>query len=257
MTYGQIPRADRAEKHLAAARWIEQLGRREDHAEMLAHHYVQALELSRAAGADTEDFAQAAAQAFVDAGERARSLNAHEAGSRFFRAALELLPEDDASRAHVVLQLGRTLFFLGEPDIELLERARDELAGAGDVEGAAEAETILAEYYWMRGERDVAFERLGSARRLVEDLPSSFAKARATGIASRFTMLSGDYEESVRTGAEALAMARNLGLPEIEAAGMNNVAGSRAALGDAVPVRDFERAIEIAREANAAAGVPW
>ena len=47
VAYGQIPRADRAEKHLLAARWIEQLGRREDHAEMLAHHYLQALELTR------------------------------------------------------------------------------------------------------------------------------------------------------------------------------------------------------------------
>jgi predicted ATPase/class 3 adenylate cyclase len=252
VTYGQIPRAERAEKHLAAARWIEQLGRREDHAEMLAHHYLQALELSRAAGAGTEEFAQAAALAFVDAGERARALNAHDAASRFFRAALELLPEDDVGRARVVLRLGRTLFFLGDPDTELLHRAGADLAEAGDAEGAAEAETILAEYYWMQGERDAAFEHLGSARRLVEKLPSSFAKARATGIASRFTMLSGDYEESVRTGAEALAMARELGLPEIEAGALLNAAGSRVALGDMTALADIERAIEIAREANAA-----
>jgi hypothetical protein len=36
VAYGQLPRADRAEKHLTAARWIETLGRSEDHAEMLA-----------------------------------------------------------------------------------------------------------------------------------------------------------------------------------------------------------------------------
>ena len=50
VAYGQIPRVDRAEKHLLAARWIERLGRREDHAEMLAHHYLSALELIEAAG---------------------------------------------------------------------------------------------------------------------------------------------------------------------------------------------------------------
>src|SRR5204863_107754 len=83
------------------------------------------------------------------------------------------------------------------------ERARDDLVGAGDAEGAAEAETTLAEYYWMRGERDPAFEHLDSARKLVADLPPSFAKARAIGMASRLTMLSGDYRESVRVGAEA------------------------------------------------------
>ena len=53
VAYGQIPRVDRAEKHLLAARWIERLGRREDHAEMLAHHYLQALELIEAAGGST------------------------------------------------------------------------------------------------------------------------------------------------------------------------------------------------------------
>ena len=42
VAYGQVPRAKRARKHLFAARWIEQLGRRQDHAEMLAHHYLQA-----------------------------------------------------------------------------------------------------------------------------------------------------------------------------------------------------------------------
>ena len=40
VAYGQIPRRERAAKHLAVAGWIE-ISRRtgEDHAEMLAHHY--------------------------------------------------------------------------------------------------------------------------------------------------------------------------------------------------------------------------
>ena len=50
VAYGQIPRAERAEKHLLTAGWIDQLGSREDNAEMLAHHYFQALELTGAAG---------------------------------------------------------------------------------------------------------------------------------------------------------------------------------------------------------------
>ena len=49
VAYGQIPRAARAGKHAAAAGWIESLGRAEDHAEMLAHHYLSALDLARAA----------------------------------------------------------------------------------------------------------------------------------------------------------------------------------------------------------------
>jgi len=42
VSYGQIPRSRRAEKHRLAAEWLETLGRSEDHAEMLAHHYGSA-----------------------------------------------------------------------------------------------------------------------------------------------------------------------------------------------------------------------
>ena len=53
VAYSQIPRAERGEKHRAAAVWIEGLGRTEDQAEMLAHHYLQALELAKASGRGT------------------------------------------------------------------------------------------------------------------------------------------------------------------------------------------------------------
>lgn len=53
VAYAQLPRAERAAKHVRAAQWIESLGRPEDHAEMLAHHYLEAIELSDAAGLDT------------------------------------------------------------------------------------------------------------------------------------------------------------------------------------------------------------
>src|SRR5207302_6495731 len=54
VAYGQIPRAERAEKHRRAAEWLASLAgdRTEDHAEMLAHHYHEALSLSQAAGPD-------------------------------------------------------------------------------------------------------------------------------------------------------------------------------------------------------------
>ncbi len=57
VAYQQIPRARRAEKHVAAAAWIEETAQERvgDHAEILVHHYEQALELSRAAGGDGGD----------------------------------------------------------------------------------------------------------------------------------------------------------------------------------------------------------
>ena len=52
VAYDELPRKVRAHKHTAAAGWFEaEAGERvEEFAEVLAHHYVTALDLARAAG---------------------------------------------------------------------------------------------------------------------------------------------------------------------------------------------------------------
>src|SRR5436305_11201787 len=71
VAYGQIPRAERAGKHRRAAEWLVSLGRPEDHAEMLAHHYLQALDLSHAARLETAELVEPARLALREAGDRA------------------------------------------------------------------------------------------------------------------------------------------------------------------------------------------
>ena len=95
MAYGQIPRAARSHKHQRAAAWIEALGRPEDQAEMLAYHYLQALELAEAAGTDPAVLGDSARRALRDAGDRAAALYAGDAAERFYDAALRLWPIDD------------------------------------------------------------------------------------------------------------------------------------------------------------------
>jgi class 3 adenylate cyclase/tetratricopeptide (TPR) repeat protein len=252
VVYGQIPRAERAEKHLLAAGWIEQLGRREDHGEMLAHHYLQALELTAAAGGSTTSFSGAARAALTDAGDRALALNAYDAAARFFRAALDLLPEGDLRAGSLLYRLGRALALFGETDFVLLQRARDELLGAGDEEGAADAESLMCVESWIAGDHDTAMEHLDQARRLVGPLPASQAKARVTATASRLLMLAAEHEDAIRLGEEALAMAEQLGLDEIKAAALVNVGSARGALGAEEGLAEVARAVEVARAANAA-----
>ena len=55
VAYAQIPRAARAERHQRAAAWIEARVRAEDAAELLAHHYVSALEYAQAVGLDVSE----------------------------------------------------------------------------------------------------------------------------------------------------------------------------------------------------------
>ncbi len=51
----------------------------------------------------------------------------------------------------LLLRLGQALFYVGEPDTSVLERAAAAFLAAGDLEGAVEAETVLSEHAWMTG----------------------------------------------------------------------------------------------------------
>src|SRR6059058_1790903 len=79
VAYGQIPRAERAVKHQRAAEWLASLAgdRAEDHAEMLAYHYREALALGEAAGLDGSSLRGPARSAFAQAAERAYALNSY------------------------------------------------------------------------------------------------------------------------------------------------------------------------------------
>src|SRR5205085_12592301 len=90
VAYGQIPRAERAKKHRRAAEWIDTLGRPEDHAEMLAHHWRAALDLARAAGHVEDDLADRTRMALRAAGDRAFSLHALAAAERYYGEAVRL-----------------------------------------------------------------------------------------------------------------------------------------------------------------------
>ena len=106
VAYGQIPRADRAEMHRISGEWIESLGRPDDHAELVAHHYLSALEL----GGATPAIAERARVALRAAGERAFALHAFAAAARLFGKALELWPADDHERPLLELNHGRALY---------------------------------------------------------------------------------------------------------------------------------------------------
>ena len=83
VAYGQIPRAQRAEKHRRAAEWIESLSAdRENAPDMLAHHYAQALEYARDAGQPTEELERRTRLALRDAAERATALNSFALGQQ-------------------------------------------------------------------------------------------------------------------------------------------------------------------------------
>jgi class 3 adenylate cyclase len=252
VAYNQIPRAERVEKHRAAAEWLESLpaDRSEDRAEMLAHHYTSALELARATGRDTAELAEPARRAMREAGDRALALSAFPSAVRFYRAALELWPEDDPERAQLLFRYGHARYGAEEAGDQELEEARVALLAQGDVESAVQADVLLADLTWRHGQRDRAFQYLERARELVRDLPTSYSKALVLSHVSRFHMVNQENEEAVSTGREALVMAEQLGLDELQSHALNNIGSARARGGDEGGLADLERSIEIGREVN-------
>ncbi len=169
VAYGEIPRATRAAKHVRAAEWIESLGRPEDHAEFLSHHYLRALEHTRATGDAKDALQEQARTALREAGDRASSLNAFPQAAHSYRDALALSPRDDPERPQSLFRYSEALHATGDPQQQwVLEDARKALLAAGDLETAAEAEVLLAEMWWLRGSSDGTEEHLQRAVRLVQ-----------------------------------------------------------------------------------------
>jgi predicted ATPase/class 3 adenylate cyclase len=252
VAYGQIPRGSRSAKHRAAAEWIASLSadRSEDHAEMLAHHYLSALELAQAAGQDASEFAEPARLALREAGDRALALNAFAAAARFYRAALDLWPSQDPARPRILLRLGTAVYMAEGTGAEILEEARDGLIAAEDREAAAEAETRLGEYFGNRGQRDRENEHLARAAALVEGVPPSPSKALTLSQLAGSQMMRGDTEDAVRTAREALAIADELGLHERRSDALNLLGVSLVDGGDLGGIDMLEQGLAIALEHN-------
>ena len=178
VAYGQIPRAQRADKHLRAAAWIATLSSgRDDSVEMRAHHLMQAFEYASATGQDTTNLRRQALQALHQAGERASRLDAFAAAASHYQAALDLAPNDDRQRGHLLLELGRARLLNGDPASEPLEHAIELLAPT-DPAAAAFAHTRLALINAFAGNGEVSLAHDTRARELLEGAPDSSYRAR-------------------------------------------------------------------------------
>ncbi|MBA3366309.1 MAG: AAA family ATPase, partial [Actinobacteria bacterium] len=252
VAYGQIPRRLRVEKHRRAAEWLESLSpeRSEDRSEMLAHHYRSAIEFAHAAGVSIDPFAAPARVAFREAGERAFALNAFATAERFYEVALELAPEPDPERPHLLFSRGLALALDARGDEQVFLQARDGLLALGDTEEAARAEVALVAHHWFASGREHAWPHLEAAEALVTHSAASPSKAVVLTDLARFSSLGDQGEKALRLAREALAMAEAFDLDEARVRALNVAGVSRVKLGDRGGLEDLERAIALARETS-------
>jgi class 3 adenylate cyclase len=238
VAYGQIPRAARADKHVEAVGWIESLGRLDDHAELIAHHYAGALELLDAAGREASDeIRERARLAFRRAGDRAMALNAFGPAADHYAAALTLWPEDDPDRARVQFESGRAQYFSGRDDGRPIIDAAEALLDVDTAE-AANAFSVASEAAWHRGDAEATDRLLGRALDLVEPLPPSNEKASILAQAARRAMVASETELALERSERALEMATALELPAIRAQVLNTMGAALNGRPEAIPIME-------------------
>ncbi len=224
VAYGQIPRAARADRHVRAAGWIEGLGRADDQAELVAHHYAAALEL----GADV---AAGARIAFRRAGERALRLNAFASAERFYAEALALWP-DDHERPYVLAAHARARFHAEGGAGGELDEAVEALRATGDIEAAAEAAVLAAHAAWRAGHEVEARERIDTVRAWLAGRAPSKALAAVLAEQARLEVFAGGNADAAEISAEALRLAEDLGLDELRASVLTTMGVARTFAGD-------------------------
>jgi class 3 adenylate cyclase/tetratricopeptide (TPR) repeat protein len=218
VAYSQIPRAERTRRHRAAAAWIERRAgaRVEDLAEVLSHHYLQALQLAEAAG-DSEQVAELApsARRFLTlAGERALGLDTAQAQARLARA-LELMPSEDPGRPDLLARWADAVFQAGRPReaAEALDEALASLRERGDTEAAARALQLRSRIAQRLGEgRQVALA--AEAVELLEQQNPGPALIAAYAQLANAQHVGGAYAEAIAAADRAVALAVVLGQPE-------------------------------------------
>jgi tetratricopeptide (TPR) repeat protein len=253
VAYGQIPRATRVAKHRLAAEWIAALApdRSEDRAEMLAHHYREALALANAAGLDTTPLRAPACAALADASTRAFSLNAWLAAEELALAAVELTEPGDPQRPHLLLRAARASTFSGTATYDLATAAVQEFLEQGEVSHAAAGEALLSWISWWLGDPKRSRAHADRAVELVQDEPVTPRSARAYAQKARVLSLAGREAESVELGRRALAMAEETGDRETAAHALNSIGMSRVYMGELEGLEDLKRSLELAEEAIA------
>jgi len=250
VAYGSIVRARRGAKHRRAAEWTEQLSRdRRDRAGTLAHHYETALALST--GPPDPDLRDRTRTALRDAAEHALALHAHARAAELAARALDLTPADAADRPRLLLTGAVALALADRPAEAALAEATTALAAAEDLEGAAEAESTAAWLLAMAGDMEQARGHDERALAFVAERPPSPAKALVLCRAgTHWVFAEGRHDQAASLLAQALGLARDHDLPEIEAEALQFSGMGRVNVGDLGGVDDVEHALALALEQN-------
>jgi tetratricopeptide (TPR) repeat protein len=249
VAYGQIPRGARAQKHRAAAEWIEKTAgdRVADQAELLAYHYEQALDLARASGLNDEVAAleERARHFFELAGDRARVLDIGSA-ARYYVHALELASDDDPKRMDLVQKVSYSL-----PQAQgtgaalpILRKEAELFRARGDDLGLGAVLIQLSNTLHLEGESAESIALADEGIRLLEGQPPGRLLAEAYAFEAGTALVSGKSERVKELAQRAMDLASELGLDSVLDRAFGFRGAARCDLGDAGGIEDMRRGLE-------------
>jgi tetratricopeptide (TPR) repeat protein len=285
-----LSRRSRKTRHVAAAEHLKQTwpGEARDIAEVLATHYLQAIEAEP--DADDAGFLRASArETLTEAGRAATSLALGSEADRYFGQAAEL-STDDAARAGLLEQAGRALWRSGESEkaearlreaIELHKQTGTESGGSAAVtlataiategrldegmdlvqhflanEGAsgdrilrAQALAALGNWYTQFGKVDEAEPPLSEALAILEHARELPALAEALARRAVHLMILGRYEEALAVARRSRELAEEQDVVAVVLRATFMIAACLIGRDRALEaLPDIRRGLEIARE---------
>ncbi len=251
VAYGQIPRAGRVGRHVAVARWLRAVAadRVFEVAELLAHHYGEALAYTRIAdpSADTTGLQEAAGSALMMAGDRAKRLDPGRA-VELYRRARRVLPADDPERRRALLEsaeaseeAGRMAEADADFDTAIAEyRAAEDRLGLGE----ALARRARSTQEYSGGARALLEEAIA----LLETQPHGAELVRASTRMAGHLYVAGSNESAIEWADKALALADELGVEDEAVLALQYRGAARGQSGDEGGVADLREALRRGQE---------
>jgi class 3 adenylate cyclase/predicted ATPase len=205
VAYQNLAKADRRQRHLAAARYFEGLGS-DELSGILASHYLAAYQASRP-GEEADALAAQARIALMAAAERASALHSGRQALAHLEQAM-IVTHDPAEQALLHLRAAE-LGDLSSRDAGLrhAEQARDLFKSVADAHGALRAATWMGRHLTSGKREEEAIQTFETAIAEAEPIRDSAEYAEALAELSRVYMMRQRSEEAVATADRAMELA--------------------------------------------------
>jgi tetratricopeptide (TPR) repeat protein len=229
VAYNTLAKRDRKTRHLAAARYFEEIGS-DELAGALANHYVSAYR-NAAEGPEMDALAAQARVALRGAAERAAALGSHSQAITFLQQALEVT-NDDAERAVLLERAGDSARVAALPGArDYYEQASKICLAAGDRLGVARLAARHASSLLTERLNSNAAEFLEQAWAEYKDLwPARELIQLRTTMARAYDQLA-RYRQGIEVADEVLEAAEHAGAMNLIVQGMISRGASLGALG--------------------------